>query len=123
MPFTKIGRNKYESPSGRTYNKKQVALYYAGGGHFPGQKGMRDQFPKNHNSPTAPGAAAKPSFVTSGTANAATSSTPTSVLAGTKQTFGPLAYTTQDQDQEYWSPDRVANREVARSRRDYNRRK
>ena len=29
MPFTKVGRNKYKSPSGRTYTKKQVALYYA----------------------------------------------------------------------------------------------
>src|SRR5215475_3611682 len=123
MPFTKIGQNEYQSPSGRKFTKKQVGFYYAGGGHFPGEKGMRDQFPKNHNSPTAPGAAAKPSFVNSGAVNAATSPTPTSVLAGTKQTFGPLAYTTQDQDQEYWSPDRVANREISRSRRDYNRRK
>jgi hypothetical protein len=123
MPFTKIGRNEYQSPSGRTFTKKQVGLYYAGGGHFPGQKGMSDQFPPNHNSPTAPGAAAKPSFVNSGAVNAATSPTPTSVLSGGKQTFGPLAYSTQDQDQEYWSPDRTANREISRSRRDFNRRK
>ena len=29
MPFRKVGRNKYKSPSGRTWTKKQVALYYA----------------------------------------------------------------------------------------------
>lgn len=29
MPFTKVGKNKYTSPSGRTYTKKQVAMYYA----------------------------------------------------------------------------------------------
>jgi len=29
MPFKKIGRNKYVSPSGRKWNKKQIALYYA----------------------------------------------------------------------------------------------
>ena len=29
MPFTKIGPNKYRSPSGRKFNKKQVELYYA----------------------------------------------------------------------------------------------
>lgn len=29
MPFRKVGRNKYKSPSGRTFTKKQVALYYA----------------------------------------------------------------------------------------------
>jgi len=28
MPFVKSG-NKYKSPSGRTFTKKQVALYYA----------------------------------------------------------------------------------------------
>lgn len=31
MPFKKFG-NKYKSPSGRTFTKKQVALYYATGG-------------------------------------------------------------------------------------------
>lgn len=32
MPFKKVGRNKYRSPSGRTFSKKQVAMYYATGG-------------------------------------------------------------------------------------------
>lgn len=31
MPFKKSGK-KYKSPSGRTFTKKQVALYYATGG-------------------------------------------------------------------------------------------
>jgi len=38
MPFKKIGNNKYKSPSGRIFTKKQVALYYALGGKFPKQK-------------------------------------------------------------------------------------
>ena len=29
MPFTKVGKDKYKSPSGRTFTKKQVQLYYA----------------------------------------------------------------------------------------------
>lgn len=29
MPFKKVGRNKYKSPSGRSFTKKQVKLYYA----------------------------------------------------------------------------------------------
>jgi hypothetical protein len=29
MPFKKTKSGKYKSPSGRTYNKKQVAAYYA----------------------------------------------------------------------------------------------
>ena len=29
MPFKKVGPNKYKSPSGRTYSKKQVKMYYA----------------------------------------------------------------------------------------------
>lgn len=29
MPFKKAGKNKYVSPSGRSFTKKQVALYYA----------------------------------------------------------------------------------------------
>jgi hypothetical protein len=32
MPFDRIGRNKYRSPSGRVYTKKQVRAYYATGG-------------------------------------------------------------------------------------------
>ncbi len=29
MPFKKVGRNKFESPTGRTFTNKQVKLYYA----------------------------------------------------------------------------------------------
>jgi hypothetical protein len=29
VPFRKIGKNKYKSPSGRTWTTKQVRLYYA----------------------------------------------------------------------------------------------
>jgi len=29
MPFKKIGTNKYVSPSGKKFTKKQVAMYYA----------------------------------------------------------------------------------------------
>jgi len=29
MPFTKIAPNKYKSPSGRVFTKKQVEMYYA----------------------------------------------------------------------------------------------
>lgn len=32
MPFTKVGKNKYKSPSGRTYTAKQVRMYYATNG-------------------------------------------------------------------------------------------
>ena len=32
MPFKKVGRNKYKSPSGRTFTKPQVKMYYATGG-------------------------------------------------------------------------------------------
>lgn len=39
MPFTKIGPDRYETPSGRVYNEKQRRLWYAMGGKFPGQKG------------------------------------------------------------------------------------
>ena len=82
---------------------------------------MKDQFPKSHNSPTAPGAAAKPTLDSSGAINAATSPTPTSILAGTKQTFGPLEYATRDREnQEYWRPDRVADRERRRASKEYN---
>lgn len=37
MPFKSIGHGKYKSPSGRTFTAKQVRLYYAHGGHFPGE--------------------------------------------------------------------------------------
>ena len=29
MPFKKVAANRYKSPSGRTFTKKQVAMYYA----------------------------------------------------------------------------------------------
>jgi len=29
MPFKKISKNKYKSPSGKTYTGKQVKAYYA----------------------------------------------------------------------------------------------
>lgn len=32
MPFTKIGPNKYKSPSGKTWTKKAVVAYYASNG-------------------------------------------------------------------------------------------
>jgi len=32
MPFKKAGPNRYKSPSGRTFTKKQVAMYYATSG-------------------------------------------------------------------------------------------
>lgn len=32
MPFTKVSDNKYKSPSGRTFTKKQVQAYYASNG-------------------------------------------------------------------------------------------
>lgn len=37
MPFVKISKNKYKGPTGKTFNSKQVKLYYSLGGHFPGQ--------------------------------------------------------------------------------------
>ena len=38
MPFKKVGKNKYKSPSGRTFTKKQVKMYYAGGFKKKGKK-------------------------------------------------------------------------------------
>jgi hypothetical protein len=35
MPFKGIGKNKYKSPSGRTYTDSQIRLYYSLGGRFP----------------------------------------------------------------------------------------
>jgi hypothetical protein len=29
MPFKKVSKNKYKSPSGKTYTAKQVKAYYA----------------------------------------------------------------------------------------------
>jgi hypothetical protein len=37
MPFQKVKDNDYTSPSGRHFNSAQVKLYYANGGHFPGE--------------------------------------------------------------------------------------
>lgn len=39
MPFKKVGNDDYTSPSGRHFDSAQVRLYYAHGGHFPGQEG------------------------------------------------------------------------------------
>ena len=45
MPFKPIesgkDKGKYRSPSGRVFTKKQVDLYYAGGGAFPKGKGSK----------------------------------------------------------------------------------
>lgn len=40
MPFTKVGKNDYTSPSGRHFNEAQVRLYHANGDKFPGEKKM-----------------------------------------------------------------------------------
>ena len=40
MPFKKIGRNKYKTPSGKTYTGKQVKLYYLTDG-FKNMKKMK----------------------------------------------------------------------------------
>jgi len=40
MPFKKQGKDDYTGPSGRHFNLNQVRLYYAHGGHFPGQQGF-----------------------------------------------------------------------------------
>lgn len=32
MPFKKVGRDKFKSPSGRKFTGKQVRAYYATGG-------------------------------------------------------------------------------------------
>jgi len=38
MPFRKVGKDNYVSPSGRHFTAAQVRLYYARGGSFPGEK-------------------------------------------------------------------------------------
>lgn len=100
MPFKQIGPNKYESPAGNTFTRKQVGLWYAGGGRFPGQK-MGESL--SHNSPTAPGRAASPKLVSSGSANAR-SAVPMSIQHGTKGYFGPLKYSGERtrESQEYF---------------------
>lgn len=37
MPFKKTDKGDYVSPSGRHFTEAQVRLYYAHGGHFPGE--------------------------------------------------------------------------------------
>lgn len=39
MPFKKLGPNKYQGPSGKIFDEKQVKLYYANGGKFPKHDG------------------------------------------------------------------------------------
>lgn len=41
MPFRKVKGGKYKSPSGRTYSKKQVRLYYASKGTWRKRKKRR----------------------------------------------------------------------------------
>jgi hypothetical protein len=38
MPFRKVGKDDYTSPSGRHFNTAQVKLYHAHGDSFPGQE-------------------------------------------------------------------------------------
>lgn len=38
MPFTRLGPNRYQGPTGKIFDLKQVQLYYANGGKFPGKK-------------------------------------------------------------------------------------
>lgn len=46
MPFKKTGKDEYTSPSGRKFNKKQVALYYANDGFPDKKKGKKETKPK-----------------------------------------------------------------------------
>lgn len=49
MPFTKVGKDDYTSPSGRHFNGAQVRLWHAQGGKFPGQKGEGEMsYAKGH---------------------------------------------------------------------------
>lgn len=41
MPFKKVGPNKYKSPSGRSFTKKQVEMYYATSGFTKKMKGKK----------------------------------------------------------------------------------
>jgi hypothetical protein len=41
MPFKKVAPNKYVSPSGRNFTKKQVKLYYATDGFKEKPKKLR----------------------------------------------------------------------------------
>ena len=57
MPFQKVSGGKFKSPSGKTYTKKQVALYYAGNG-FP-EKGAKKRPAKKRRKKRAKKAAKK----------------------------------------------------------------
>ena len=46
MPFKKIGKDKFKSPSGRVFNKAQVKLYYANDGFPKKKKDLRDKVRK-----------------------------------------------------------------------------
>lgn len=46
MPFKKVGKNKYKSPSGRTFTRKQVIMYYSLGGKFPKHKNKKHKYAK-----------------------------------------------------------------------------
>tara|TARA_R100000988_G_C3979578_1_gene156171 strand:+ start:121 stop:261 length:141 start_codon:yes stop_codon:yes gene_type:complete len=46
MPFTKIGKNKYKSPSGKIFTEKQVKLYYATDG-FKKKRPKRGDFKRS----------------------------------------------------------------------------
>jgi hypothetical protein len=41
MPFRKVTPNKYKSPSGRTFTKKQVEAYYATSGFTKPVRGSK----------------------------------------------------------------------------------
>ena len=127
MPFTKLGGGQYQGPSGKKFNLNQVRMYYARGGNFPGQKSMGADFPKasGHNSPTMPGEAGRPVLDPSGQINCATSPTPTSILKGGRQYFGPLEYGSQRiRDQEYQGRDITSQGNISNPARPwpYNKR-
>jgi hypothetical protein len=52
MPFEKIAKNKYVSPSGRKYNAAQVRLYYSGTqpGFRPSDEGKPNSDKRKPNS-------------------------------------------------------------------------
>ena len=117
MPFIKTGPGMYRSPSGVTMPMSAVRRYYANRGNYPGGPGMGTQFgPSQIMSPTGPGKTKNPTLTPSGATNAATSQTPTSILNGGKQTFGPLEYSQPDKtNQEF--PDQRQLYERTRNQR------
>lgn len=61
MPFTKVGKDDYTSPSGRHFNGSQVRLWHANGEKFPGQKTSEGAMSnKGHRSKTESFAAGGP---------------------------------------------------------------